>query len=217
MPARSSPPAMLTADACDNSVTRYIVVALVCGCPPIVRSTLRNPARQGDEPFPLGMFRLLGDAGARRRSGHWRGRQWHAGVSSGRSLARRFVPDVRDDDVVATRHRGDAIGAGRVGYGSAELLQYAAVRSQPRIDLHVLHRLAALVGDDAADGACRLRLGTGQLPGRRRSSRGEDEDDHEGNAQMTRLEPPREASIAPERVHQASSSGGVRSAISSCA
>ena len=63
------------------------------------------------------------------------------------------APDRRHDEVFTSRHCRDAIGAGRVGGGAPSVREVAAPASQPRFDLHVYHRLAAMVGDDPADGA----------------------------------------------------------------
>jgi hypothetical protein len=60
--------------------------------------------------------------------------------------------DARDDEVIASGHCGDAIGTVRVGSSAVAMLQLAVVGSQPGFDVHPLHRLAAIVGDDAADG-----------------------------------------------------------------
>src|SRR6187549_3366083 len=68
------------------------------------------------------------------------------------------MPYARDDEMVTGWYLADAIQAGRVGDGAVAVLELTTRRAKPRLDVHVFHRLAAVVGDDAADRACAKQL-----------------------------------------------------------
>ena len=82
------------------------------------------------------------EAAARRTGG---GGNW-------RALAQGVVRDARDDEVVASRHCGDA-KAPAASVVAPWPCSSPVAGSPPGSDVHLFHRLTAIVGDDAADGA----------------------------------------------------------------